>query len=388
MEEKNKRNQWIFRKIFISLTLLIISFLLLFIAKQNRSFAEWYSISIYPIWVNIWGRLTTILPFSISEILLYIVSFLFLLSLIICLVRLCLKKVKLTGILWGFLTLIQFFSILFILYTLNCGINYQRTSFASKTGLYLSPYKKEDLIALCRQLTDDVNQSGLLAARDASGLAIADSQVRLDAVAAMNILSEKFTDLAGYYPLPKPFIVPRILSIQMITGIYSPFTIEANYNSEMPGYNIPFTACHELSHLKGFMQEEEANFIAYLACMSLDRPEYQYSGSLVAWVYSTNVLYRLEPDLYWELRDSLIPQARQDLTANNDFWKQFDTKVSKATSKVNDFYLKANGQPEGVKSYNLMVDLLVANMLENNSNTSSPAYSPVQSFGQTPAPRL
>ena len=32
----------------------------------------------------------------------------------------------------------------------------------------------------------------------------------------------------------------------------------------MPFYNIPHTICHELSHLKGYMREDEANFIGYL----------------------------------------------------------------------------------------------------------------------------
>ena len=38
----------------------------------------------------------------------------------------------------------------------------------------------------------------------------------------------------------------------------------------MVSYNLPFTTCHELSHLRGFMQEEEANFIGFLACVNAD----------------------------------------------------------------------------------------------------------------------
>ena len=51
--------------------------------------------------------------------------------------------------------------------------------------------------------------------------------------------------LSGCYPKPKGLLFPWILSIQNLTGVYSPFTVEANYNTEMPAYNIPFTACHE-----------------------------------------------------------------------------------------------------------------------------------------------
>ena len=87
-------------------------------------------------------------------------------------------------------------------------------------------------------------------------------------------LGQSYPQLDGYYPYPKPLINSRLLSVQQLCGIYSPFTIEANYNREMPYYNIPHTICHELSHLKGFMREDEANFIGYLACIGSDSPDF------------------------------------------------------------------------------------------------------------------
>ena len=86
--------------------------------------------------------------------------------------------------------------------------------------------------------------------------------------------------LEGYYPQPKKTSGLRTPLIRPLTGVYSPFTLEANYNSDMPDYNIPFTACHELSHLRGFMQEDEANFIAFLACSSSESIDFQYSDTL------------------------------------------------------------------------------------------------------------
>lgn len=48
-----------------------------------------------------------------------------------------------------------------------------------------------------------------------------------------------------------------------ISGIYCPFTFEANVNVHMNDVLIPVTMCHELSHLSGYMREDEANFIAF-----------------------------------------------------------------------------------------------------------------------------
>jgi hypothetical protein len=87
-----------------------------------------------------------------------------------------------------------------------------------------------------------------------------------------------------------------------LTGIYSPFTIEANYNGDMTDYNIPFTLCHELSHLRGFMQEEEANFIAFLACIYSDQMEFQYSGYLSAWIYAMNELNDKDVERWSQIR--------------------------------------------------------------------------------------
>ena len=76
----------------------------------------------------------------------------------------------------------------------------------------------------------------------------------------MKGLADEYPQFKSWYPYPKPLIHPRLLSVQQLTGVYSPFTVEANYNSEIPAYNIPHTICHELSHLKGYMREDEANF--------------------------------------------------------------------------------------------------------------------------------
>lgn len=128
----------------------------------------------------------------------------------------------------------------------------------------------------------------------------------------------------------------------------------------MQPYNIPFTECHELSHLRGFMQEQEANFIAFLACEHAERIDFQYSGYLMAWIYSTNALYRADHEVWQEVRSGLDQSVEPDLEANSRFWDSYEGKVSEVANQINDTYLKVNGQSDGVKSYDRMVDLLVS----------------------------
>ena len=136
--------------------------------------------------------------------------------------------------------------------------------------------------------------------------------------------------------------------------------MEANYNAEMTPYNIPHTACHELSHLRGFMREDEANFIGFLACVGSENQEYRYSGYLMGWIYAGNALESVDHEAYAGYWDMLRPEVQEDLRENTAFWDRFDTKVSKAAETLNNTYLKANSQSDGVRSYGRAVDLMLA----------------------------
>jgi len=151
-----------------------------------------------------------------------------------------------------------------------------------------------------------------------------------------------------------------LLSIQQVSGIFVPFTIEGTYNRDMMPYNIPFVATHELAHVRGFMQEEEANFIAFLACIGSAEVEFRYSGYLLGWVYATNALRRVDREAAGEFRQRLAADVQRDLQSNREFWAQFEGPVAELQTRVNDAYLRANAQADGVRSYGRMVDLLIS----------------------------
>ena len=116
--------------------------------------------------------------------------------------------------------------------------------------------------------------------------------------------------------------------------------------------------CHELSHLRGYMREDEANFLAYLACRESSFADFRYSGAMLAFVYTNNALISADSELGNEIFRTLCDGAQADFAANSAYWKQFEGPVSEISSTVNDAYLKANRQEDGVRSYGRMVDLL------------------------------
>ena len=144
------------------------------------------------------------------------------------------------------------------------------------------------------------------------------------------------------------------------------FTVEANLNRDMPQYNLPFTAGHELSHLKGFESEKEANFLGYLACTSSEDPDVRYSGAMMGWVYCGNELHKRDRSLWKEIYSSVCPEAQEDLNYNNVYWDRYRGKVSETVQNMNDSYLKAQGLKEGTLSYDLVTDMIVSYELQKN----------------------
>lgn len=356
--EKTERNSK--RRITVSALLLVLSAGLMVLSVQAPDFAEWYSQNIYPVLVSAIGRLTGLLPFSLAEICLYLLLAALILSLICLCIGIVRKGEAGRRLFTWFSCAVLAVSILAFLYTAGCGVNYHRKTFSSEEGIIASDYTAEELQEICIRLTEEANSRAGKVSRDSDGVMILTAPEGEGAVEAMEKLAEAFPSLKGYYPMPKKVAVSEILSYQGLTGVYSPFTIEANYNGDMTPYNIPFTACHELSHLRGFMEEKEANFIAFLACIGSDRTDFQYSGYLSGWTYCMNALYRADPEAWQETRSLLDKKAEADVWANSQFWNSYEGVISETADRINDTYLRANGQADGVRGYDRMVDLIMA----------------------------
>ena len=339
------------KRLYTSIILLTAGLILQIMARAVDGFGQWYSTCIYRKLVDVIARITGIFPFSVSEIMLYI---------LVCgLVLMIIKTIQKKGYRDFCLNILLIVSVLFFLYCVNCGVNYYRVSFAESTDFDVSEYSVEQLKKSCIWLTEEVNELSEQVKRDEDGVMYLTKDERGEAVNAMVSLSKTYLELEGFYPKPKGLLNHWILSVQELSGVYSPFTIEANYNTGMTAYNIPFTACHELSHLRGFMQEEEANFIAFLACMESDVADFRYSGYLLGWINSMNLLYRTDYEAWEEIRPMLSENVLPDLKANSQFWNQYDGPVAEVADRMNDTYLKANGQEDGVESYGRLADLIV-----------------------------
>ena len=311
-DKKRTGGRYIRIRLSATAILLLGSALLMILAARSANFAEWYSEHIYPIAVESIGRVCGMIPFSVSEIGIYIL----ILALLITLIRMIVKSVHshtlraLPGWLSGVLLAV---GILAFLYTACCGINYHRKSFSEEEGIVTYEYSADELKEICIWLTEEINVRADDVGRDENGLLELEASEREGGIEAMQSLAEEFP-----------------------------------------------TVCHELSHLRGFMEEQEANFIAFLACIGSERMDFQYSGYLSGWVYCMNALYRADYERWQEVRETLNAAAEPDLAANNEFCDRYEGTISRTAERINDTYLKVIGQVDGVQSYDRMVDLIVA----------------------------
>lgn len=348
--------------------------LTLLLARHSEVFAEQvFAQGLYPLYHRVLSLLPECLSFSLGEMLLYAVSAFALIAGIAWCVHMIKGRDRRWRILLaGGINTLCALGLVFSLFVFGCGANYYRTSYAKAAGLEVTASTQEELYELCLALAHRAAalRQQLAACENAAGvftLPCSNDALGQSAVEAMTALGQEEEMLDFRYPRPKSVLCSRGMSYFGITGIYSPFTGEANVNTDTSGYTIPAAMCHELCHTAGVMREDEANYLAYLACTRHGDTVLAYSGTMLALTYSANALHRAAPALYARAAEEFGEGVWRDFAANAAYWAQFEDTVTNGIGKqVNDTYLKANNQPTGTQSYGAMVDVLLAEYKTRN----------------------
>lgn len=355
------------------LLLFPLALLLMAMAKRSVYFTEEiFAKRIFHAYSQAFSFVTGWIPFSLAEagvVLGIVVIPLIVIWRIIVYIKGKGKRVYLMAS--DLISLLCIGAVVYFMLVMGCSVNYYRKPVAEYLGLTVRDSSVEELYALHAELAERTSAvRKQLTLEDADGvycLSVSTAELAKWCDDTYDTLAAAQEVFHGTYPKPKRILFSGLMSRTELTGVYVPFTMEANVNVAVPDYSIASTMCHELAHLRGFIREDEANYISYLACMASDNLELQYSGLMEALILSGNALYGKNPELYYEIRAGYDEGVNRDLAANSAYWAQFhDTKISKTTEKLNDTYLKANNQSDGVQSYGRMVDLLLAEYRKNH----------------------
>lgn len=353
-------------------------------AWESAAFSDYYVTNVFPVITSVYGRLTSMASFSVGEVLLVFIVLYIVFAFVFALVDTVIKLVKrfqqkgeksatrgekIVSRISDFLYRVTpvLLTITIVLMSLNCFVLYH----CSKLTVTSDGEKKDYNLGELAQLRDYVvrkcNELSVIVPHDENGNVLYEGDMVQTAKLAMSNLSSQYPRLGGYYVTPKALYFSGFMSQQYMQGYYFPFSMEANYNDTMNMMHKPFTMCHELAHTHGYIYEDEANFLGFLACINSDDVVFQYSGYLGVLNYINNDFYKAAGEAEYKRHVKISERVKHD----NQFltpeaWQEVEEKavlktetVKKAADTFIDTNLKVNGVSSGKVSYTYVVGLLM-----------------------------
>ncbi|MFQ5627926.1 MAG: DUF3810 domain-containing protein, partial [bacterium] len=305
-----------------------------------------YSDSIYPNCTFLLTALFNRFPFSITEIILA----LFALSIPVGLGFAIFRKLR-----WRnyFLLLFSAASVLYACFYFFWGFNYYRQPLLERINIAKSSIDSTSFRNALESILEDANASYLEI--DAMNKQEIDGAIERGFERVADRLRLEFP--AGKRK-PKSLIFNAILDKTLTNGFFSPLFHEIHVNSKLLPVEFPFTLAHEKCHQIGIASEADANFLAYLVCISSDNPVVQYSAKMDVLGEFLLKARRTLSD-YSEVRAKVAPGIIEDFHKINNRWRQHAGAVSRVSRRTYDSYLKANRISEGIDNYAGVVEMVV-----------------------------
>lgn len=300
--------------------------------------------------------------FPIGMASLYVLVFMALFALISGLIRLVKGKLSPKT---SFINLLVTVTIVYGIYMSMWGLAYHRRPVARLTKINTEAISTQELAQLCERLIYLTNESRKRLTDDYARSPASDSLFR-KAPLGYAVLARTIPELTYACTSIKFGLTNDIMAYLGTAGLYYPFSGEANVNGINPTFRIPFTVCHEMAHQLGFASEEEANYIAYLTCMNNPDPVFQYSANYEIMYYTLYALARTDEKLYARLSRTINDDVAADNRFLRNIWTKYDIPLQEfASDVIYDFFLKANSQESGIKSYGLVVELMIGEYRKN-----------------------
>ena len=299
------------------------------------------------------------IPFSIGDIL-YFIAGSWLLWKIIKNIKLYLKK-QLKGKLFlqKVLKLLQGFILIYIIFNIFWGLNYNRKGIASQLDLSKMTYDTSDLRELQNILLQKVNSSKMTLVNKNS-IYPTNKNLFKRAQNCYNKAEKIYPFLHYNIPSVKSSLYGWMGNYLGFTGYYNPFTGEAQVNTTIPKFLLPYITTHEIAHQIGYAKENEANFVGYLAAVNSNDTLFLYSAYLDLFMYTNREVYYSDSVYAKQSLELLLPQVKNDIIEWRKFSMAHKSFMEPAITWMYGKYLKLNEQPKGIRSYNEVISMLIA----------------------------
>jgi hypothetical protein len=347
------------KRISVWITLVIAVIAIKIFAEYPSAVEKYYSLGIYPVISRIQRILFGWLPFSVGDIF-YLLALIYIIYKLVQMIKRGRRKALGRFGIWLSARQLLFAVLLvYIVFNLVWGLNYNRLGIAYQMQIPVQQYTSADLTLL---LTLIVNKLNLIdsAAREHRGQFKTKKRLFDASIDAYRQLSASYPMFSYPSPSVKSSLYSSLGNWMGFTGYYNPFSGEAQVNTTVPVFVQPFTSCHEIGHQLGYAKENEANIAGYLSARSSVDPAFQYSVYFDLYLYAASELYVRDSMLLKPIRQQLKPDIRGDYRELQQFLRQFSNPIEPYIRKLYGKYLKANEQPQGIMSYNEVIAWLVA----------------------------
>ena len=308
-------------------------------ARINVSVGEWYATSLYPYISTTLSLLVSWIPFSMTEILVV--------GTVILMIYVLIRNIRHREKIWNIVIKeAEIVAWIMVWLYFGWGMNYFRESIYTRGNFTREAFDEVVFKQFMTDYADSLNRSY--------------TSETVDMSAYGNDIKQRYSYVPDHFGLskakswqhPKKLIFNRLYTAVGVGGYIGPFFGETHLNADLFPQQKPSSYAHELSHLLGVSNEDEANFWAYQICRNSDIPAVKYSGyySLLPYVLS-NASRVLNEDEYKEYVLSIRPEVRQQLADQQNFWKsKYSRTLGKIQSGIYDSMLKANKIPSGTKN--------------------------------------
>lgn len=240
-----------------------------------------------------------------------------------------------------------------LLFYLTWGLNYRRVPLIQKIPYDAKSVSPEAAHTLAGQAVREINTLFPAAHTFAATTVDVDPSLAAGFAEAQRVLRVARPAIPAR---PKHSILDWYFKAAGVSGMTDPILLETLVVSNLLPFERSHVIAHEWSHLAGFADEGEANFVGWLSCMKAS-PAARYSG----WLF-----------LYSELMGSLTVDDRKAVTSRLEFGPRADLVavserlrrdvnpvVANAGWMVYDRYLKANRVEAGRASYAEVVRIIL-----------------------------
>lgn len=345
------------KKLWIAIILIVI---VIKVFSLNSSRVEGlYSSGFYPFISRPLRFLFGWIPFSVGDILYFIGGAWLFWKLLKGIIFLFSKHITAKYFLQKTLSLIAGILIIYIIFNILWGVNYNRKGIMYQTGLARGIYDTSDLVTIQNLLVEKVNESKNALGNSNIGYPSKDEMF----ARAFNCYkdAEKTFPFLHYRTRSVKFSFYGWLGNYLgFTGYYNPFTGEAQVNTEVPLFLQPFITAHEMAHQLGYAKENEANFVGYLAAVNSDDTLFRYSAYFDLFLYANREVYFFDTLAANNALLQLTPEVISDLKELRQFDLAHQSPFEPAVSWAYSNYLKMNEQPHGIRSYYDVIGMLVA----------------------------